>query len=49
MAEAKEGMAEAKAEAEVVVAEEDTLLSSLYMRQSSITEKSTNNLRTQQQ
>lgn len=30
MAEAKEGMAEAKAEAEAAVAEEDTLLSSVH-------------------
>jgi len=48
MAEVKEGMAEVKAEAEAMVAE-DTLLSSLYTCQSSITKKSTNNPRTQQQ
>ena len=46
MAEAKEGMAEVKAEAEAAVVEENTLLSSLYMHPSSITEKRTNNSRT---
>ena len=47
MAEVKEGMVEAKAEAEAeakaVVTEEDTLLSSLYTHPSSATKKSTNN------
>ena len=38
MAEAKKGIVEAKAEAEAAVTEEDTLLFSLYMHSSSITE-----------